>query len=151
MSIITAHSRTYTSRLIASGILAMLFIISRMVSAFLIGSSCASCISREALKRIKSVAWSCRYITRSSYAVLRAKLSGSSPSGKEQTFTFIPCSRIRSIPRIEARKPAASPSYSTVMLGVRRCISLIWSGVRAVPLEATTFSIPFWWSCITSV
>src|SRR5690606_41300736 len=44
-----------------------------------------------------------RYKVKSSNEFFLAKLSGSSPFGNVQTLTFIPSSRIKSIPRIEAR------------------------------------------------
>ena len=72
----------------------------------------------------------------------RAKLSGSSPSGKLHTLTFIPCSKIKSIPLSEARSPGASPSNKTTILEVKRLIMRIWSTVRAVPDEETTLVIP---------
>ena len=57
---IRAHSLMYTSRFIVSGILEILTTISLMVSAFLIGSLSASLASNEALKEIKSFAFSKR-------------------------------------------------------------------------------------------
>ena len=51
--------------------------------------------------------------------------TGMESSGKVTTFTFIPCSKIKSTPRIEARKPAASPSNKTVMFLVSRFINRI--------------------------
>ena len=55
---IRAHSLMYTSRFIVSGILEILTTISLMVSAFLIGSLSASLASKDALKEIKSFAFS---------------------------------------------------------------------------------------------
>ena len=126
----------------ASGILEILSTISRTVSAFFTGSPAASSTSRFALYCIKSFAFSSKKATISSLLCFRENESGSSPSGKEQTLTFIPCSRIKSIPRSAARCPAASPSKRTVIFLVSLFINRICSGVSAVPEDETTFSIP---------
>ena len=49
---------------------------------------------------------------------------------------------IKSIPRSDARNPAASPSKRTVILGVSLRTKRICSGVRAVPDDETTFFTP---------
>ena len=125
-----------------SGIFEILLTISLTVSAFFIGSFLESSNNMEALNWIKSLALSFKYKPNSSNVFCFAKLSGSSPSGKVHTLTFIPCSKIKSIPRSDARIPAASPSKSTVMFFVSRFISLICSEVKAVPEEDTTLCIP---------
>jgi hypothetical protein len=141
----------YISRRIASGIIAMLWMISRIVSAFRIGSFLPSSASSFALNWIKStVLFSKNCLTSVSWWFL-TKLSGSSPSGNVQMETCIPASRMISTPRMAARRPAASPSNNKVMLSVNRRIKRTWSGVNAVPEEETTFWIPAWCIWITSV
>ena len=125
-----------------SGMMATVRIMSEISADRLIGSVPASSNSRRVLKRMKSVSF-CRINSANWLALcLRAKESGSSPSGRSTTFTFMPSSNSRSIPRKAALIPAASPSYKTVMLLVKRCIRRICPCVRAVPDEATTFSTP---------
>ena len=51
--------------------------------------------------------------------------SGSSFLGKLHILTFIPCSRIKSIPLNVALEPASSPSKTTVMFFVSLFINLI--------------------------
>ena len=137
-----AHDLTYTSCLIRSGIFAILCTISRMVSAFLSGSCAASSTSNAALNCMKSLALLTKKSRTSSKLFSRAKLSGSSPSGNIQTRTFKPASKIKSIPRRDARRPAGSPSNNTVIFLVSLPISRICSGVRAVPEDETTFLMP---------
>ena len=98
-----------------SGILEILVTISRIKPAFFTGSLFASFIKSDTLKLIKSCEDSSRYSLKEASECFFAKLSGSSPSGKVTTFTFIPCSSIKSIPLKEALIPAASPSNKTVI------------------------------------
>ena len=145
------HSRMYIWRTILSGITLMLFTTSLMREAFLSGSLADSWSNRFVLKRIKSTWWRSMYAWKASAGCLRAKLSGSSPSGNKRTLMCMPSFRSMSIPLSDALIPALSPSYSTVILSVKRCNSLIWPSVRDVPEEATTFSMPLWCIEITSV
>ncbi len=129
----------------------MLVTISLMRPAFLMGSLPASSSSSPVLNRIKSEAFSSRNSFTSTGLFFLANESGSSSSGKSTILTFIPSSSIMSMPLKEALIPAGSPSYKMVMLVVYLFISLIWSEVRAVPDEATTFRNPAWCIEITSV
>ena len=108
-----------------SGILEILVTISRISPAFFTGSLLASLINNETLKLIKSCDEFSKYSFSAVSECFFAKLSGSSPSGKVTTLTFIPCSRIKSIPLIEALIPAASPSNNTVIFFVSLLTSLI--------------------------
>ena len=62
---------------------------------------------------MKSFEFSSRNCFKEDNEVFLAKLSGSSPLGKVQTFTLIPCSRIKSIPLRAALIPAGSESNNT--------------------------------------
>ncbi len=108
-----------------SGILEILVTMSLITPAFFTGSLLDSFNKRDTLKLIKSCEASSKYFFNASVECDFAKLSGSSPSGNCTTLTFIPCSRIKSIPRIEALIPAASPSKSTVMFFVSLLTNLI--------------------------
>ena len=63
----------------------------------------------------------------------RANESGSSPSGSSSTLMFIPSASSMSVPRMAAWIPAASPSYRSTMLLVKRCSIRIWCMLSAVP------------------
>ena len=149
--IVWLHSFIYMERSILSGIKAILVTILSIKEARLTGSSALSSMKRRVLKRMKSVWWLSIYSLYSLALCLRAKLSGSSPSGSNKTFTFIPSANNISIPRIDALIPALSPSYNTVILFVNLRIILICPGVSEVPDEATTFLTPLWCMEITSV
>ena len=72
--------------------------------------SVASFSSTFVLNSIKSVWCSLMYCLNSSAVCLRAKESGSSPSGNSITFTFIPSLSNMSVPLSAALMPASSPS-----------------------------------------
>ena len=103
------------------------------------------------LKTIKSVWFSSIYFLKASAVRLRANSSGSFPSGNNKTFTFIPSESNISVPRKAACCPASSPSYSNTMFEVNLRSSFIWKTESAVPLFATTFSMPHWCIDTTSV
>ncbi len=122
-----------------------------MASERLRGSSAASCIITCVLKRMMSVSCAFTYSLNFSGVFTRAKESGSCPSGRRSTFTFILWLRSMSIPLSEAFMPAASPSYRRVMFSVKRCMRAICPSVSAVPDDAITFSIPDCHMPITSM
>ena len=72
------------------GITAMLSTMEWMASALRTGCASVSCTSSSALNTRKSLAVSRRKASTSLLGRLRAKLSGSSPSGKSTTFTCRP-------------------------------------------------------------
>ena len=87
----------------------MLLIMPLMPSERFTGSLTPSTV-RRVLKPIKSC-WFCSiYCFSSSVECLRAKESGSSPSGSNSTFTFMPSCSSMSVPRMAAWMPASSPS-----------------------------------------
>ena len=151
ISMVVLHSRIYTERAILSGMIATVRIISEIRAERLIGSPPASANNNFVLKRMKSVSFWLINSANSLALWLRANESGSSPAGRSTTLTFIPSSNNISIPRRAALIPAASPSYNTVILFVKRCMSRICPCVSAVPEEATTFSTPTWCIPITSI
>ena len=110
--------------------------------ARLIGSFWVSFNNRLVLKRMKFSSWSEMYCWNSVALCLREKLSGSSPSGNNNTLMFMPSAKSMSIPLMLALMPASSPSYNSVMLEVNRCNKRICSSDNAVPELATTFSSP---------
>ena len=71
------------------------------------------------------------------------KLSGSSPSGSFTILTFIPSLSIRSIFRKAAFTPASSLSKIKVIFLENLLMSLIWSLLKAVPDDDTTFFMLF--------
>ena len=93
----------------------------------------------EALNEIKSFLFAFIKSMVSSVVCAFANESGSSPFGNKITFTFIPSSRIKSMPRNEALIPAASPSKRIVIFFVYLEINFICSFVKEVPEDETTF------------
>ena len=134
-----------------SGITEMLFTMSCISWARFIGSLPASAISSCVLNFRKSTALFSRNATVSSALCVCEYESGSSPSGSDTTFMFMPSASSMSIPLMDACMPAASPSYSTVTLLVKRCISRICPVVSDVPDDATTFLMPDWCMDMTSM
>jgi hypothetical protein len=90
--------------------MAILLTISCTNPARFIGSFPASANNKFVLKRIKSDEFFSTYSIKSDAFCFRAKESGSSPSGSNKTLIFNPSSNNKSIPRMEAFIPAASPS-----------------------------------------
>ena len=119
--------------------------------ARLIGSFFVSFSSKLVLNRMKFSSLSVMYWRNSVALCFREKLSGSSPSGKSNTFTFMPSASSISVLLILAFIPASSPSYNKVILDVNRCNKRICSSDSAVPELATTFSKPHWCMAMTSV
>ena len=123
----------------------------RTMSARFNGSEPASSANKRALNSKKSWASSVMALFRASLPTFLAYVSGSSPSGNSTTFTAMPSASSKSMPRSDARMPAASPSKMTVTFLVKRRMSWIWPGVNAVPLDATTLRTPAWCMAMTSV
>ena len=107
---LVAHSWMYIWRTTSLGITEMLFTTFVTNSARFKGSLCASLINKSILNLIKSTWCVSMYFWNSSALCLRAKLSGSSPSGSSSTFMFNPSANNISMPRKLALIPAASPS-----------------------------------------
>ena len=150
MSNLSLHFSTYMALLTASGTSATVSAMSFIRSAFLIGSSPASASRMSVLNVMKSCSCDSKKAVTSSKVCLRENESGSSPSGRSTTFTFIPSLSTRPIPRSAALIPAESPSYMMQILSVNFLMSLICSTVRDVPLDATTLVMPSWCIEITS-
>lgn len=120
-------------------------------SARLIGSLPASSSSRLVLKRIKSVSCSCMNCWNSVELCLRAKESGSSPSGRRHTLMFMRF--------FQQHVDTPDRSLDTGCIPVVQYGHVVGEavnqtdlpGVSAVPEEATTFSIPDWCMDMTSV
>ena len=109
MPILMAQSWRYVSRSIWSLTSDMLLMMELMASERFSGSRSFFSI-RSVLNSMKSVWCSSIYLRKSAAVCLRAKLSGSSPSGRSSTFRFMPSASSMSVPRMAACMPAASPS-----------------------------------------
>ena len=107
------------------GMSEMLFTMPLMASLRFTGSLTPSTVSRV-LNEMKSCWFSSIYRFSSSVECLRAKESGSTPSGSSSTLMFMPSCSSMSVPRMAAWMPASSPSYNKVMFCVKRRSSLIW-------------------------
>ena len=114
----------YSSRNRLSSTTEILFTIPPIASERFTGSLTFSTVSLV-LNEIKSSACSSIYALNSWAVCLRENESGSSPSGSNSTFTFMPSANSISVPRMAAWIPASSPSYSRMMLGVNRRRSFI--------------------------